>query len=107
MNEINQEHPSSHDTSLNNGETWIRPTLHLAANRQQPDAPSGVESSHPEYSGRLQVSPRGRVFINHENAALISFFGSSGFFGLSGFSGETIGPDNQTDQTDQTDRTNS
>lgn len=33
---------------------------------------------------------------------LLVFFGSSGFFGLSGFSGETIGPDNQTDQTDRT-----
>lgn len=71
MNEIHQELRSSHDTTLNNGETWIRPTLHLAASRQLPDDPSGVESSHPEYSGRLQVSPRGRVFINHENAALL------------------------------------
>ena len=56
---------NGYDTILNNGETWIRPTLHLAASRQQSDDPSGVESSHPEHNGRLQVSPAGRVFINH------------------------------------------
>jgi hypothetical protein len=68
---MKQELHNNHDTSLNNGETWIQPTFHLAANRQQSDDPSGVESSHPEHSGRLQVSPTGRVFNNHENAALL------------------------------------
>ena len=66
MNPINQMHQTNH--TRNNGETWIRPTLHLAASRQLPDHPSGVESSHPEYSGRLQVSPAGRAFTTTESA---------------------------------------
>src|SRR5512146_3014160 len=36
-----------HDTIFNSGETWIRPIPHRAANRQQPDDSSGVESTHP------------------------------------------------------------
>lgn len=61
---------NGHDTTLNNiGETWIRPTLHLAASRQQPDDPSGVESSHPEHNGRRRVFPTGRAFTTTESAA--------------------------------------
>jgi hypothetical protein len=63
--DVKQRMPSGHDTVLNSGGTWIRPIPHLAANRQQPDDPSGVESTHPEHTGRLRVAPAGRAFTNH------------------------------------------
>lgn len=52
----------------NPGHLWCgaEPTTgHQAANRQQPDDPSGVESTHPEHTGRLRVAPVGRAFTNH------------------------------------------
>ena len=76
---------NGHDAILHSGETWIRPIPHLAANRQQPDDPSGVESTHPEHNGRLRVAPAGRAFTNHwKRGPYCSLFGSSGFSGLFG-----------------------
>jgi len=73
---------SDHETFPSGGETWIRPIPHRAASRQQPDAASGVEPTHPEYNGRFLVTPAGRAFINHwKRGPYFSLFGSSGLFG--------------------------
>ena len=73
---------SGHDTILNSGETRIRPIPHLAANRQQPDDPSGGEPTHSEHTGRLRVAPAVRAFTNHWKRGPYS-----SLFGLSSFSG--------------------
>ena len=63
---------SGHDTIFNSGGTWIRPISHLAANRQQPDDPSGVESTHPEPPVAFASPQRAALSLTTGSAALLS-----------------------------------